>query len=122
MTQMSLLADVIRVERPHKTARRTSREAFLENEPARGTRKDIVGRALRYLWNVGQRSATAKQIARWIVKRGVDWPGRCPDCTLYDVRRGLDDLRRAGVADTKDDKVGKELLWRWREQGTGERR
>lgn len=124
IAQPSLLDDLIRSERPWKVARRTSRAAFFAAEQAGAitTREEIVGRALRYLWNVHQRSATAKSVSRWIIRHGVDWPGRDAWWILFETRRALSDLKRKGLVDTKDDKIGREFLYRWREAGTGERR
>jgi hypothetical protein len=120
--QPSLLADVQRAERPWKVSRRTSRAAFYEAELT-GRLRDrerIVGTALRGLWNRSQRSARSSQIARWIRRRGKAWIGREWSWVLLETRRALTGLREKGLADTKDD-GGKELLWRWREQGVGER-
>ena len=118
--QLDLLADVTRTDRPWKTARSTSRAAFLEAE-ARGQingRKEIVGRTLRHLWNRSQRSCTSRTLAKWIMCAGKDWRGHEWSWILLEVRRALSDLRKAGLVDTKP---GAELLWRHREQGAGER-
>jgi hypothetical protein len=122
MIQPSLLDVVQREQRPWKVSRRTSRAAFYEAElhgRIRG-REAIVGRALRGLWNRHQRSATSSHLARWIQLAGKDWVGREGFWILIETRRALSGLRKKGLADTAD--VGlRELRWRWREAGTGER-
>lgn len=122
MTQLSLLADVQRRDKPWKISRRTSRAAFYEAELS-GRLRDrerIVGRALRGLWNRHQRSATSSRIARWIQRAKKDWVGREWTWILIETRRALSGLREKGLADTAD-RGGRELLWRWREQGCPER-
>lgn len=121
--QLSLLIDVQRIERPWKIARRTSRAAFYEAELS-GRLRDrerIVGRALRGLWNRQQRSATSSRLARWIQLAGKDWAGRESNWILIETRRALSGLRAKGLADTSD-RGGRELLWRWVEAGTGQRK
>lgn len=123
MTQPSLF-DVNDRRQSHKIARSVSRAQFLEAE-ARGQirgRDELVYRTLRYFWNTAQRSVTSKHLARWIQKGRSEWRGREWAWILLETRRGLDDLRKKGLADTQPDKIGREFLWRFREQGTGERR
>lgn len=121
-TQLSLLREVTRIERPWKVSRRTSRAAFYEAELAGrlATRERIVGRALRGLWNRQQRSATSTRIARWIQLAGHDWRGREWTWILIETRRALSGLRGKGLVDSAD-RGGPLLFWRWREAGTGER-
>jgi hypothetical protein len=117
-TQMSLLVDAHRVDRPWKVSRRTSRAAFLEAElhgMIRG-RQEIVGRALRYFWNTHQRSVTSAHLAKWIRLTGKAWIGKDASWVLLETRRALSDLRRRGLVDTAD-RGGREFFWRWREQG-----
>lgn len=123
MTQLNLLAEIQRQEKPWKVARKVSRMAFLEAEQ-RGqitNRREIVGRALRYHWNRKQQSCTSRTLAKWIHLAGKDWAGLEWSWKLLETRRALCDLRKLGLADTKPTKVGREFLWRWRDAGTGER-
>lgn len=122
MTQPSLLDEIIRTEKPWKVTTRTSRAAWLDAE-MRGQlseRQIIVGKALKYHWNRKQRSVTSKRLAQWIRASGRAWIGREWSWILLETRRGLDDLRRKGLADRVD--VGRrELAWRHREAGSVER-
>jgi hypothetical protein len=121
--QLSLLADVQRIERPWKRTPRTSRAAWHEAELAGRLRdrEQIVGKALKYFWNKKQMSVMSSRLARWIVLSGKHWQGKEWAWVLLETRRALSGLREKGLADTKDDKIGRELLWRYREAGTGER-
>jgi hypothetical protein len=122
MTQLPLLADVERVERPHKRTTRTSRAAWLEAElnGRLREREFIVGKALKFLWNKHQRSVTSKRLAQWIRMDGRAWVGREWFWILLETRKALCGLRSKGLADRIDD-GGPLLLWRYREAGTGER-
>lgn len=122
MTQPSLLDDLIRTEKPWKVTTRTSRAAWLDAE-MRGqlsARQLIVGKALKYHWNCRQRSVTSKRLAQWIRADKRAWIGKEWSWTLLETRRGLDDLRRKGLAD-RIDTGAREMRWRYREAGSSER-
>ena len=125
MTQLPLLRDVERREKPWKRQRQTARQVYREireqakRRKAAGleTREEQILRLVAAHWNATQTSPTALELMRWARDRGE---------RLFDVnsvRPRITALVEAGLVDKGTKRrcqVSGKVAWTWavREQGS----
>lgn len=107
MTTLPLFADVVRVERPYKRVRQTSRASYrrqraIDVQKAKAGKETSRARVLRCLaamWNATQVSPTAKELFRWMQGRGEAVREQ------NDVRPRLTELVEAGLVETAGKRI-----------------
>lgn len=119
VTQMSLLVDVARVEKPYKRVRQTSRESYrrqraIDVQKAKAGKETHRGRVLRCLaayWNARQQSPTASELLAWMVERG-----ECSNDPNH-VRPKLNALVELGLVESAGKRtcsVSRQTVYVWR--------
>lgn len=85
-------------KRPHKIVRQTSRAVYAYGRQTFVGQKAIVLKGIAAWWNSKNRSATAGELAFWLLKRG-ELSGHCLGCASLLVRRRLWDLKQDGIVE-----------------------
>lgn len=129
MTQLGLLSQLVRVEKPHKRQRQTAREVYRVQRAKDQQRKDAgletreaqVLRCLSAFWNRHQYSPTALELLAWMRAKGE----RVFD--VNSVRPRIKALVDAGLVEPRFRlrcTVSGQKVWTWavREMGSKEPR